>query len=183
MVTSLRNCEVPWAISPTGSGLTLIHEETDVSPKCRVVLGAGRLTPDGRTDFRRIELVFELAYFTRTTPHDDSQSASDYGFSVIDEYGGDINTYLEWRKHEWRKTGVCPNPGFYIAESSDWLATVPDFFKQNCNHYLLDGRDGHVELIASQYRWSEWLIDEKTNREWSEIWPLDDAAYHSENGG
>lgn len=183
MATTLRNCEVPWAISPTCSGVTLIHEETDVAPNCRVVLGAGRLNPDGLTDVRRIELVFELAYFTRTTPHDDSQSASDYGFNVVDEYNGDMNAYIHWCKQQWTKTGICPNSGFHVAERSDWLESVPEFYRQHCNHYLLDGRDGHVELLASKYRWAEWVVGENNNREWSEVWPLNTAVAQSENDG
>lgn len=180
MLTRLRNCEVPWAISPTSSGITLIHEETDVSPKCRVVLGAGRLNSDGLTDLRRIELVFELAFFARATPHGDSQSPPDYGFEIIDDYDDDISLYLEWRHQKWITTGVCPDSGFYIAESSVWLASLDEFYRENCNHYLLDGRDGHVELLAAKYHWAEWILEEDNNRDWTEIWPLETAVDRSE---
>ncbi len=180
MGTTLRNCRVPWSISPSGSGVTLIHEETDVSPKCRVVLAAGRLAPDGRTDWRRIELQFDLAYFARTTPHDDSQSPSDYGFHVADRYQGDMDLYLQWRKELWTDTGICPDSGFYVASQSDWLESVPDFYRQRCKHYLFDGRDGHVELLASQYRWTEWIVAENNKLEWSDVWPVVSAIYQSE---
>ena len=180
MTTTLRNCEVPWSISPSSSGVTLIHEETDVEPLCRVVLGAGRLNSDGRTDLRRIEIVFELAYFTRTTPHSDYHGPSEYGFDVVDEYQG--NQHNEWRKQQWLETGICPDSGFYVADSSDWLESVPKFCKREFKHYLLDGRDGHVELLASKYRWAEWMPDE--NRlDWSEVWPLETAVHNSTNGG
>ena len=181
METSLRNCKVPWSISPSASGVTLIHEETDVAPNCRVVLGGGRLQQDGRTDWRRIELVFELAYFTRTTPHDDSASTSDYGFDVVDGYDGDMELYVQWRQRQWTETGLCPNSGFYIAESSDWLDSIPNRYRESCNHYLLDGGDGHVELLASNYRWAEWAVDENIQRAWSDRWPLEISLHQSKS--
>ena len=40
-------------------------------------------------------------------------------------------------------------------------ATTPsDFFRPDFRHYVVDGRDGYVELIARQFRWREWLWTE-----------------------
>lgn len=182
MRTTLRNCDVPWAISPTAGGITLIHEETDVSPQCRVVLGAGRLTSDGRTDLRRVEIVFEDAYFTRTAPHDDTSCPSSYGFEILNEYDGSADGYSNWRCEQWAESGICPDSGFYVAVLSDWIGAVPNMYRDNSNHYLLDGRDGHVELIASKYEWSEWTIDGNVSEPWSDVWPLESAVYRSNSG-
>ena len=52
MKTILTPCRVPWTISPSMSGVTLTHSESDVEPECTVVCGAGRLNVDGLVDTR-----------------------------------------------------------------------------------------------------------------------------------
>jgi len=65
--------------------------------------------------------------------------------------------YLDWREQKWRKNGFCPDPGFYSANPSAWLESLPDRFRQDASHYVIDGRDGYVELIAEGYEWKEWI--------------------------
>ena len=156
MDTILKPCRVPWAISPSTSGVTLTHHETDVEPECIVVLGGGRLQEDDRTDDRRIEIAFRDCYYARTAPHPDTAGIEVLGYRVIQEHPVPAADYTAWRHDRWRATSVCPNPGFYVATQSSWLATLPREYREGFNHYVVFGRDGHVELIARGFRWREW---------------------------
>lgn len=53
----------------------------------------------------------------------------------------------------------CPNSGFYVAQESAWLPTLPQYFQQGYRHYVIDGRNGYVELLARSFAWREWLWD------------------------
>jgi hypothetical protein len=156
METILTPCRVPWAISPSMSGVTLSHSESDVEPVCTVVFGAGRIQEDGRTDSRHVEIEFKLCYYARVGPHSDEEGVEVLGYT-IDRPTICAADYLDWRVRQWRETGYCPDPGFYVAERSAWLESLPDFFRRDFRHYVVDGRGGYVELIASQFRWREWL--------------------------
>lgn len=155
MATILTPCKVPWQISSSSSGITLIHTETDTEPDCKVVLGGGRLKEDGHTDSRRIDITFKRCYFARVGHHDDTQSIEDIGYIVDAPVPDDLKDYSQWRCATWLALGHCPDSGFYVAQSSDWLSTLPEFC-QRFRHYVLDGHDGYVELIAERFAWQEW---------------------------
>jgi hypothetical protein len=156
MRTLLTPCRVPWSISPSTSGLTLTHTEPDVSPECTVVLGGGRLQEDGRTDDRRIEITFDCCYFTRTGPHSDLEGIESLGYEVISGNETSGADYLDRRKAIWKATGFCPDSGFYVATQSPWIESLPQGYREGTRHYIVYGRDGHVELIAAGFRWREW---------------------------
>ena len=160
MATILKPCRVPWSISPTMSGVTLTHGETDFEPECVVVFGAGRLGDDDRTDMRRVELVFEGCYHARVGPHSDTEGIESIGYQVTTCFTGDATGYLSWRSAKWREAGICPDPHFYVAVQSAWWDGLPDHFRIGSRHYVVDGRDGYVELIARRYRWREWIWEE-----------------------
>ena len=122
MPVILKACRVPWDISPSGA-LTLTHTETDVSPECSVVFGGGRLGEDGRIDIR-IEISFEHAWFARCGPKRDNDDITSIGYEVTGAYDGPSLSYLDWRRTRWRQTGLCPDPGFFVATRSDWQETV-----------------------------------------------------------
>lgn len=155
--TILTPCRVPWAISPSMSGVTLTHSESDVEPECTVVFGGGRLNADHRIDSRRIEITFKMCYHARLGPHADLETIEAIGYLINPAYDGDINDYSERCHRTWFATGNCPDSGFYYAKESAWLATLPTFFQRDFRHYVVDGRDGYVELIAQQFAWREWL--------------------------
>lgn len=153
MDTILTPCLVPWAISPTMSGVTLTHTETDVEPECIIVVGAGRLSEDGRTDSRRVEIVFKLCYYARVGPHSDTEGVGALGYMIEPPITcDDAEEYLGWRVRRWRETGNCPTPRFYVAKQSAWLEGLPSFFRRDFRHYVVDGRDGYVELIARNFK-------------------------------
>jgi hypothetical protein len=164
VATILKPCRMPWAVSPSTSGLTLTHCETDVSPECTIVFGAGRMRPGGGTDDRRVELAFEHAAWTRTGPKDDNSGIESAGFEVPGAYSGPMEGYLDWRRRIWLETGICPDSGFYVATKSEWTASLnPEgsLFR----HYVLSGRDGYVEILAIRFAWREWLWPMNSRRE------------------
>lgn len=157
MAVILKSCRVPWAVSPSMSGLTLVHSETGVSPECSIRFGGGRMRDDGLVDSRRIEICFESAWFARCGPKPDDDDIGAIGYEIRDRGGTSQNDYAEWRKLQWRSTGLCPNPGFYLAVHSDWLESASRAGWRKLNHYVLEGRDGYVEVLAERFRWREWL--------------------------
>jgi len=139
-------------ISPSMSGVTLIHTETDTAPECRVVLGGGRLQANDKIDSRRIEVVFTNCAHSRASPKHDDYGLEREGFELLD--GGPQGPgYFKWFPPEWRRLGYCPNSGFWVAAQSSWLTELST--KQS-HHYVVCGRDGYVELIAERYSWREW---------------------------
>lgn len=152
----LRSIGVPWAISPSTSGVTLTHAETDMAPECTVVLGANRLSANGKLESCRVDIAFHLSYYAKVGRHEDSESIEAIGYKVIDAYDGDAESYIDWRQRTWQLTGKCPDPGFYVAEHSEWIETLPTSFRQDFRHYVIDGRDGYVELIAKSFSWKAW---------------------------
>jgi len=158
--TILTPCHVPWAISPSTSGVTLMHGESDVEPECVVAFGAGRLRADGRTDSRRVVVAFERCYYARVGPHSDTESVETIGYAIDRPIECEPARYLDWRARRWRETGRCPDPGFYVAKQSAWLEGLPGHFRPDFKQYVVDGRDGYVELIARRFRWREWLWDD-----------------------
>jgi len=155
--TVLTACRVPWAVSPTTSGLVLTHSESDVEPTASIVLGAGRLRDDDLTDDRRVEITFGGCFFSRFGPKSDDHGIESVGYDVDEPFPYDPANYRELRARIWRETGFCPDPDFYEARRSEWLATLPQWFQHGYHHYVVAGRDSFVEVIASRYRWREWI--------------------------
>lgn len=44
-----------------------------------------------------------------------------------------------------------------MAQSSEWLSQLPEQFQTDSEHYVIDGRDGYVEVIARRFEWKEWI--------------------------
>ena len=113
------------------------------------------MSDTGQLDSRRIEIDFKMCHHARTRPL--GGGGVDTIYPVEPSYGGDMNGYLDWLRREWKATGLCPSPGFYVATESEWLSSLPDAHYERSHHYVVVGRDGYVELIAERFRWREWL--------------------------
>ncbi len=157
METILKPCRVPWDVSPSMSGVTLIHSESDTEPECSVIFGGMSMNQVGKVDSRRIEVIFKHGYYTRTGYHNDDDVAVEILNYKVDFYEEKMNDYLSWRTKKWKESGLCPDPSFYVAKQSGWLSTLPSIFQEGFFHYIIDGRDGYVEIIAKGYKWREWL--------------------------
>jgi len=57
--------------------------------------------------------------------------------------------------NHWETKGICLNSGFYYAIESDWLDSLK--LRDGFRHYVVDDRDGYVELIAQSFTWKEWI--------------------------
>lgn len=153
MSVVLKPCSVPWSISPSGGGLALTHTQDD-EPECSVVFNGWR--PNEKHD-SRIELSFLLPhYYVRTGFHSDSENIEAIGYKIIDGYDGpqDIQQRHDRFMSQWESEGICPDPGFYYAVESDWLDNLK--LRDGFRHYVIDDRNGYIELIAQSYIWKEW---------------------------
>ena len=72
-----------------------------------------------------------------------------------------------WEQEErtWLQTGACPDPGFYFSKDSEWLTAERNSWAarqrtshgpEDAVHFLLDGRDGYVEVLALGFTWRAW---------------------------
>jgi hypothetical protein len=181
--TILTPCRVPWKISASTGYITLTYSTTDVSTGCQVELGAGRLTENNFTDYRRIDLTFERCLCARAGWHSDTDTVESLGYRVPD--GGDDWPLEEhWKRYSerWRANGWCPDSGFYVVGESPWLTTLEhskqsslhETLRKNLHHYVIDGRDGYVELIARKFRWSErvWHLPIDTEASSATLGPI-----------
>jgi hypothetical protein len=157
MTVVMKPCKVPWSVSPTMSGLTLTYMEPDVAPECSIVFGAGRMGPHERTDSRRIELQFVMASHVRASPKRDDEDIEASGFHIVGRYDGPSQGYLKWITRNWRDTGICPDPGFYVATESDWLRSATMKYGHAPKHFILKGRECYMEILAESFSWREWL--------------------------
>lgn len=160
MRTILTPCRVPWKVSPSMGCVTLSHAETDVEPECTVVFCGYRVTDEYGQ--RRVAIEFEQCYYSRTCPLNGG-GVDRIGYEV-ESSRDEAEDYLEWLDREWKATGLCPSPEFYVARESEWLSGLPDPYREGFRHYVVVGRDGYVELVARRFRWREWIWSEG-NRE------------------
>lgn len=164
MTTILKPCSVPWTISPSMGGVTLHHAQDD-EPECSVVFGGSRLTESDTYDQRRIELTFEQVCYARIGPHPDDKNIEAIGYKIdrMDNgYDGpdDNLIHYNWSHKYWQSKGICLHSGFYYATESDWLSnlkTHDTYLQDNYRHYVIDDRDGYIELLAKSYSWNEWM--------------------------
>lgn len=98
-----------------------------------------------------------MCYYARLGPHDDSKTIESIGYQIDGNDDVHDQASYEQYKQDWMASGICPNSGFYIARQSEWLPTLPAHFQRGFNHYVIDGRDGYVEVIAKQFAWQEWM--------------------------
>ena len=136
-------------VSPSG-GLELQHAETDVGPECRVTFPAGRINADGKLDQRFVEVNFNGGAFVRVHWHEDTTGVECLGYDLP------IPVVDAWPMLDtWAVGDDCPNASFYRVLRSNWVPTLPSHFSQH-RHYILDGRDGCIEIAAERYTWREW---------------------------
>jgi hypothetical protein len=152
MKNRFKPCLLPWAIWPWG--LSLSHSDTDVGPKCTVEFGAQVARPTPPFDQYWVRVVFAMADVVIARPKSDIADladVTDYDFEVDADRGesahhADINRWLE--------SGECPHPGFYWASKSTLLESEVE--AQGSIHFLLEGRDGYLEILADGFSWSAW---------------------------
>jgi hypothetical protein len=164
MSDTFEACTLPWSIWPWG--LTLTHTDTDVLPECSVEFGA--MMPRSSPPYAEfwVKVDFELAAFASTKPHrDDEDLLSVSGYDIVPKKRAGGYAASQHDEAEWLRTGVCPDPSFYFSADSRWLkAERPSWAArqrasrqpEDAVHFLLDGRDGYIEILASGFAWRAW---------------------------
>lgn len=161
-------CSLPWRIWTWG--LSLVHSDTDVSPECSVEFGvnvARRLETPYEAYWARID--FEAAAFASAKPHRDDETLENVtGYDIVPRTTrSDLPMLdaLEAEEAEWIRTGICPDPWFYYSKDSAWLRSESDawahrqrglYGPEDAVHFLLDGRDGYIEILATGFSWRAW---------------------------
>ena len=136
-------------VSPSG-GLELRHMETDIAPECSIGFPAGRIDSDGKLDQRFVEVVFVGGAFVRVHWHDDTSGVKCLGHDLPEPI---VDAWPMLDK--WTDGDGCPDPQFYRVLNSDWIPALPSHFVHH-QHYIIDGRDGCIEVAAERYTWFEW---------------------------
>lgn len=150
-------CPVPWTVLPCMSGITLFHFEND-EPECTVVFGGGRLTANGRFDSRRIEITFSGCVESRFRFLGDEYELGSEGFTLDSPaerfFAADPANYLLWQRQTWERDGLCPESGFWVAAEP---FEIDPRARRPRHHYVVEGRNGYIELFAEAYSWKEWI--------------------------
>ena len=137
----------------------------------------------GRREGLWVRVDFELAAFASAKPHrDDEDLVTVSGYDIVPrrmEPGGESSWGLRgalrgvesvlnsWEQDQrtWLQTGACPDPGLYFSKDSAWLEAERSSWAarqrtshgpQDAVHFLLDGRDGYVEVMALGFTWRAW---------------------------
>ena len=107
--------------------------------------------------YRLLRLLFKLAIAARMCPaYADSQviDESRYDWSDIpDDYepGEQLGNYLARYREQWRRGGVCPDPGVYQVNGSRWIEELELLNEPiRWKHYIVLGHDCYVEVIAKE---------------------------------
>jgi hypothetical protein len=165
MSNTFRVCTLPWAIWPWGIRLT--HSDTDMRPECSVEFGAMLPRPTPPYEELWVKVEFELAAFASARPHRDDEDLDDVsGYDIVPRRRDESSGQRPYRDTaDWLRTGCCPDPSFYFSIDSRWLETERRSWAarqrtsrapEDAVHFLLDGRDGYVEIVASGFTWQAW---------------------------
>lgn len=158
MGARFRACELPWRIWPWG--LDLSHSDTDVVPECSVEFGAMIVRPSPSDEEIWVRVDFELAAFASAKPHRDDER-----LEAVTGYEIDVGVEYSRMREVWLGSGRCPDPKIYFSTSSAWLDACRGSWARRQRtsrsgseavHFLLDGRDGYLEILAAGFSWRAW---------------------------
>jgi hypothetical protein len=164
MGDTFHACTLPWRIWPWG--VTLTHSDTDMLPECSMEFGAMVVRPKPPYEQLWVKVDFEMAAFASAKPHRDDETLEEVtGYDIVPSRGASsVEAHLA-KEAEWLRSGLCPDPGVYFSGDSGWLATSRRSWAErqrtgrsphDAVHFLLDGRDGYVEILAAGFSWRAW---------------------------
>lgn len=164
MTDVFNSCPLPWSIWPWG--LKLTHSDTDLAPECSVEFGVQVVRATSRYRELWVKVEFELAAFVVAKPHrDDEELTQVSGYDIVARREPSSEQHRQRAESEWLRTGVCSDPGFYSSTNSTWLEQVRQPWAErqrtrrsadDAVHFLLNGRDGFLEIIAAGFTWQAW---------------------------
>jgi hypothetical protein len=113
-----------------------------------------------------VRVDFELAAFASTKPHRDDEDLLEVtGYDIVPKRRAGGYDGVQRDQAEWLRTGICPDPSFYFSADSRWLQTErlswaarqrTSLRPEDAVHFLLNGRDGYIEILASGFSWRAW---------------------------
>jgi hypothetical protein len=178
--------KVPWQISPSTPFLRLRAAEIEEPTHVSFVAHFGLYDPPAAShDGREVEIVyppdelfedpgpkegpyqfvvatFQHGLYVRMYPgHSDAEVIEEaaYDRSALScryQRGENIREWLLRFREEWRRTGVCPDPGMYEVEDSPWLEELDP--GSAYKHYLMLGHDAYVEVAAEGWSWKSMRV-------------------------
>jgi len=176
-VKLLKPLSVPWMISPSVPKLTLISEEDGkqqvkfcgffgyedhaLARGSSIVVDDGTLLVNPNEKSARYQLIsleFEMVGWLRRYPQYSDREVireSDYDWSCVSGCIRNNEAIDSWGlrfQQEWVNTKICPNPGIYVVENSDW-EVGPDKERYDLKHFLILGDSVFIELLAQNCLW------------------------------
>lgn len=156
--------ECEWSISPSASDLDVsVQEDGDCTVTALVVVPeelSSESAKEMKLVTKRVRLRFEWAGWVRLCPsfsdletiepgrfdfseipfHDESIPVTERNESTTSALHREAN-------NAWIETGQCPDPGIYEIKNSTWLVESTAI-KFGCKHFVIDGREMFVEILA-----------------------------------
>ena len=170
--------KVPWMVSPSTSFLRLTASESarngetklsfvatfrpraQLAPKFRtgaavLVVPSTGMHPnpsnlDGETQL--IMLTFDSGIWSKMYPTSDEEEDDEYDSSAVPQLDPRESDSLAEFDRLWGETGLCPDPCVYEVRSSLWLREL-NLEDKGWNHYLIEGHDAKVEVLARNCEW------------------------------
>lgn len=69
---------------------------------------------------------------------------------------GDIAEWNKWenqRTEQWIASNVCPDPGVYEVQGSDWTRSIGRPELEDYRHYIFVGHDMYIEVLGNDWSW------------------------------
>jgi hypothetical protein len=178
-VKRLMPLAVPWMISPSMPSLTLISDEDEQGRHLvqfcglfgfedgvaraadAIIVDDGKLVVNAHETSARYQLIclqFDLLGWMRRSPQVSDREViheSDYDWSCVPGWKRDCEEIDDWLarcQHDWAATRICPNPGVYVVENSDWNVG-PDKERFKLEHFLIVGESISIEILARACSW------------------------------
>ena len=161
--STLIPIEVPWAVSSSGSNLSLSASDNTLSQvsfeacflresyentESKVL--ESTLENQLNSPYKQINLFFEgvksssLIYAISDREVID-ESAYDWNVVNLGIPSDSILECIKQKKEYWVKTGICPDPNFYeVKQQTESI---------NYKHYLIVGERAAVEIVAQKWFW------------------------------
>jgi hypothetical protein len=178
----LRPLVVPWCVAPSTPFLTLHSSENDdetyihfvafnklLAPASSYNSGQSVVVSEMPSDFREISpgesgcyqlmrAYFRHVLWTRMSPSFSESEVIEegaYDWSLVRGemwQSKEIDQLFADYTQKWRETGLCPEPGIYEVEHSEWIASLrpPKHASAPRRHFLVAGHDCYAEIIAKE---------------------------------
>jgi hypothetical protein len=144
----LKTIPIPWKLGRYG--IEIIHSCESESLNIKTV-GVDFREKEQRLTIR-FNLVAALKFFNfnfEEHNYGEYETITALG-KLFDNSGQSNELYLNF----WRETGNCYDSYFYTIENTKWFEekdVFADLTKREFKHYLIEGYDSYLEVLADKY--------------------------------